>query len=83
MMIEKGVISMSRSYVNAEGKRYFGAAADAHHTKEMGYSSAEEYADASFDAGYDAGYQERKREELEKWKSNRESEIRRSKIKVS
>ena len=74
---------MSRSYVNAEGKRYFGAAADAHHTKDMGYSSAEEYADASFDAGYDAGYQERKREELEKWKSNRESEIRRSKIKVS
>ena len=74
---------MSRNYINGEGKRYYGAAADAHHTKEMGYSSAEEYADASFDAGYDAGYQERKREERENWKANRESEVRRRKIKVS
>ena len=75
---------MSRKYISEKtGKPYYGAAADAHHTKEMGYSSAEEYADDSFDAGYDAGYEEGRRVERENWKANREAEVRRSKIKVS
>lgn len=71
---------MARSYVNKDGKRYFGAAADSHHTKELGFSSAEDYADSAYDDGFDAGYQMRRAEEHERWKENQEAEARRKKI---
>ena len=82
-LIPKGVEHVARSYVNKDGKRFFGAAADAHHTKELGFGSAEEYADAAFEDGFDAGYQMRKAEERDRWKANQEAKARRRNIKVS
>ncbi|MCI6582281.1 MAG: hypothetical protein MSH15_09950 [Oscillospiraceae bacterium] len=74
---------MSRSYTNDNGKRYFGAAADAHHTKTLGFTSAEEYADASYDDGYDDGYQAHRAEAHKKWKENQEAAAKRSQIQKS
>lgn len=74
---------MKRSYVNEQGKSYYGAAADAHHTKLLGYNSAEDYADDSFNGGYDRGYLKGRDDEREQWKANHEAATRRKNIKVS
>lgn len=74
---------MGRRYVNKRGKPYYGAAADAHHTKELGFGSAEAYADSAFNDGYDEGYKAARTESRKRWKADKEAESRRKKIKVS